>query len=72
MIKSTLTADQTLIVDGWEIVTVESTMCAVTSIGGRLTATAIREPVAIIVRYPEGDRAFDLQGQEIQFRVPDP
>jgi hypothetical protein len=65
MIKTSVAAGRTIVVDGWEIVAVESTMCAAASIAGRLTATATREPVAIIVRYPEGDRAFDLQGQEI-------
>lgn len=68
MIKSTLTLGKPSIVDGWEIITVESTMCAVTSIGGRVTATAVREPVAIIVRYPDGDRAFELSGREIPLK----
>lgn len=65
MIKTSVAAGPTIVVDGWEIVTVESTMSAATSIGGRLTATAMREPVAIIVRYPEGERAFDMEGREI-------
>jgi hypothetical protein len=67
MIKTTVTAAPPVFVDGWEIVAVETTLCAATSIGSRISATAHREPVAIIVRYPEGDRAFDLNGREILF-----
>lgn len=66
MIKSTLAEGPAVTVDGWEIVVVESTMCAATVVNGRLTATAMREPVAIIVRYPDGDRVFDLSGREIE------
>jgi hypothetical protein len=66
MIKSTVAEGPVVSVDGWEIVVVESTMCAATLMDGRVTATAMREPVAIIVRYPDGDRVFDLAGREIE------
>jgi hypothetical protein len=68
MIKTTLDAGASFTVSGWEVVVVESTLCAAACIDDRLTATAMREPVAIIVRYPDGDRAFDLEGHEIPLR----
>lgn len=50
------------IADGWEIVAVESTSCAVTTCAGALVATATREPVTVIVRGPWGEQVFDLVG----------
>jgi len=65
MIKTTIDAGVPFTVGPWEMVVVESTRYAATSIAGRLTATAMREPIALIVRYPDGDRAFDLEGRDI-------
>lgn len=66
MISRTFVAERTWIVDGWEIVTIESTELTASAASSGLTATAAREPIAIIVRHPEGQRAFDLEGREIQ------
>ena len=68
MIRTELRAHESIVVGGREILIVESISCAAASIDGRLTGTALREPVAIVVRSPEGDRAFDLEGREI--RIP--
>jgi hypothetical protein len=65
MINRTVAEARTLFVDGWEIVTIESIVCAVIDTSEGLMATALREPIAIIVRYPEGDRAYSLEGREM-------
>lgn len=63
MIKTTIDAGVPFTVGPWEIVVVESTKCAAASIDGRVAATAMREPIAIIVRHPDGDRLFDLEAE---------
>ena len=56
MIKTTIDADVPFTVGPWEMLVVESTTITATSVAGCLAATAMREPVALIVRYPDGDR----------------
>ena len=65
MIEVTIDAGVPFTVGPWEMLVVESTMCVVASIDDHVTATATRTPIALIVRYPDGDRAFDLEGREI-------
>lgn len=64
MIKTTIEAGVPFTVGSWELVVIEATRSAATSTDGCLTATAMREPIAIIVRYPDGDRVFSLEGRE--------
>ena len=65
MIKTTIDAGVPFNVGPWEMLVVESTTYTATSVAGCLAATAMREPIALIVRYPDGDRAFDLEGRDI-------
>ena len=70
MIRTEFRAHESITFGGREILIVESIACAAAAIDGRVTGTALREPVAIVVRTPEGDRAFDLEGQEIRILRP--
>jgi hypothetical protein len=65
VIKSDLVEGESIIVGRWEIILVQSTVCAAASSEGRISGTALREPVAVVVRSPDGDRAFDITGREI-------
>lgn len=68
MITTTIDTTVPFTVGPWKIVVVESTGYAAASIDGGLMATVMRRPITIIVRYPDGDRAFDLTGREIPNR----
>jgi len=60
MIKTTTNAGAPFTIGPWELVVVESTRSVATSIAGCLAATTMREPIAIVVRHPDGDRTFYL------------
>jgi len=64
MTKTVVAEGVPFMVGPWEIVIVESTRCAATSIDGCLAVTAMREPIAVIVRHPDGDRTFGLEGRD--------
>lgn len=65
MISRTSVTERTVVVNGWEITAVQSTASTASAASAGLIATAACEPVAIIVRHPGGQRAFDLEGREI-------
>jgi len=48
----------------WEIVIVDSTRCAAMAIDGCVAITAMREPIAVIVRHPDGDQTFGLEARD--------
>lgn len=56
MIKTTINAGVPFTIGPWEIVVFESTTSVATSFAGTLTATTMREPFAVVVRHPDGDR----------------
>jgi len=61
MIKTVLDANVPITVGAYELVVIESTRAVLLSFDGRLAATAMRSPIAVLVRHPAGERLFDLE-----------
>lgn len=56
---------QRVIIAGVEIFAVASTRCDAAVVAGTILGAVLREPLAVIVRGPDGDRAFDLDGRPV-------
>jgi len=59
-----LRAGQPIVIDGLQVIPVESTQIHANRPAGRLTALAVKEPVAIVVRLAGRVWALDLEGRE--------